>query len=282
MISSQTRRRPRADTRPAADLPAGLRPVALLSHGRRLDTWGAWDEERRTRVVVKVARPERRAESAVREALRREGEIVTTLAHPHLVRGYACHEEPPAVVLETLRGATLAAVIEDGTLDLADVAELGLQLTAVLGYLHAHEWLHLDVKPANVVVDHGRAVLIDLSLAGRPGAGRAGAGTRGYLAPEQARGRDLTAATDVWGLGVTLIEAFTDDVPYGDEATWDTGRRWPLVHRRMPSAPSGLDVVPPEVRELLAACVDLDPDARPRLVDVRAELAGLVDDPPPG
>ena len=101
----------------------------------------------------------------------------------------------------------------------------------MLGHLHHHDWLHLDVKPANVVVDHGRAVLIDLSLAGRPGSGRAGAGTRGYLAPEQARGRDLTAATDVWGLGVTLIEAFTDDVPYGDEATWDTGRRWPLVHR---------------------------------------------------
>jgi serine/threonine protein kinase len=264
-----------------ADLPPGLRPVALLSHGRRLDTWDAWDEERQARVVVKVVRAERRAEPAVREALLREGEIVTTLAHPHLVRGYTCHDEPPAVVLETLRGATLAAVIEDGTLDLADVAELGLQLTSVLGHLHHHGWLHLDVKPANVVVDHGRAVLIDLSLAGRPGSGRAGAGTRGYLAPEQARGRDLTAATDVWGLGVTLIEALTDDVPYGDEATWDTGRRWPLVHRRMPTVPGGLDAVPWEVRDLMAACVDLDPAARPRLVDVRAVLAGLVDDPPP-
>ncbi|WP_107766391.1 protein kinase domain-containing protein [Nocardioides terrigena] len=283
MSPSLTRRRARPDRtdETAAGLPDGLRPVALLSHGRRLDTWDAWDEERRTRVVVKVARAERHAEPAVREALLREGEIVTTLAHPHLVRGYACHDDPPAVVLETLRGATLAAVIEDGTLDLADVAELGLQLTSVLGHLHHHDWLHLDVKPANVVVDHGRAVLIDLSLAGRPGSGRAGAGTRGYLAPEQARGRDLTAATDVWGLGVTLIEAFTDDVPYGDEATWDTGRRWPLVHRRMPTVPGGLDVVPPEVRDLLAACVDLDPAARPRLVDVRAVLVGLVDDPPP-
>ncbi len=281
MMPGLARRRTEPVAAPPADLPPGLRPVALLSHGRRLDTWDAWDEARQARVVVKVVRAERRAEPAVREALLREGEIVTTLAHPHLVRGYACHDEPPAVVLETLRGATLAAVIEDGTLGLADVAELGLQLTSVLGHLHRHGWLHLDVKPANVVVDHGRAVLIDLSLAGRPGAGRAGAGTRGYLAPEQARGRDLTAATDVWGLGVTLIEALTDDVPYGDEATWDTGRRWPLVHRRMPTAPGGLDAVPPEVRDLLAACVDLDPAARPRLVDVRAVLSGLVDDPPP-
>lgn len=281
MMPGLARRRTGPVAAPPADLPPGLRPVALLSHGRRLDTWDAWDEERQARVVVKVVRAERRAERAVREALLREGEIVTTPAHPHLVRGYACHDEPPAVVLETLRGATLAAVVEDGTLDLADVAELGLQLTSVLGHLHHHDWLHLDVKPANVVVDHGRAVLIDLSLADRPGAGRPGAGTRGYLAPEQARGRDLTAATDVWGLGVTLIEALTGDVPYGDEATWDTGRRWPLVHRRMPTVPGGLDALPPDVRDLLAACVDLDPAARPRLVDVRAVLSGLVDDPPP-
>jgi serine/threonine protein kinase len=267
---------------PAVDLPPGLRPLARLSHGRRLDTWEAWDEERLVRVVVKVARPERRHEPAVLDALRREGEIVTSLAHPHLVRGYACHDEPPSVVLETLRGATLAAVIEEGTLGLPDVAELGLQLTSVLAHLHHHGWLHLDVKPANVVVDHGRAVLIDLSLAGAPGAGRAGAGTRGYLAPEQARGRDLSAATDVWGLGVTLVEALTDEVPYGDEATWDTRRRWPLVHRPMPTVPEGLDAVPAEVRDLLAACVDLDPAARPRLVDLRDVLSRLVDDPPPG
>ena len=105
--------------------------------------------------MIKVVRPDRRAEPRVVEALLTEGEIATTLAHPHLVRGYAVHTDPPSVVLETLSGATLAAEIDDGALALPDVAELGLQLTAVLGYLHAHDWLHLDVKPANVVVDHG-------------------------------------------------------------------------------------------------------------------------------
>lgn len=187
-------------------------------------------------------------------------------------------------MLETLRGATLAKVIEDhlpaddapGGLDVADVAELGMQLTSVLGYLHRHDWLHLDLKPANVVVEHGKAVLIDLSLAGRPGDGRPGSGTRGYLAPEQARGRGLSPATDVWGLGVTLIECLTGDLPYGDEATWDTRRRIPVVHRRMPTEPEGMEHVPVAVRDLLAACVDLDPAARPRLKDVRDVLAPLT------
>jgi len=290
---SRTRRRrpvvapgdPYGGVRP--DLPPGFRPVELLAHGKRLDTWDAYDEERTTRVVVKVLRADRRHEQRVVQAVRTEGEIVTTLAHPHLVRGFAAFDDPPSLVLETLRGATLARVIEDhrpadgtsGGLQLSDAAELGMQLASVLGYLHRHDWLHLDLKPGNVVVEHGKAVLIDLSLAGRPGVGRPGAGTRGYLAPEQARGRGLTPATDVWGLGVTLLEALTGDTPYGDEATWDTKRRLPLVHRRMPTSPEGMADVPEEVRALLAACVALDPAARPTLAEIRAALAPLTPEP---
>lgn len=269
------------------DLPPGYLPVELLTHGKRLDTWDAYDEEREVRVVVKVLRADRRDEKRVVDAVRTEGEIVTSLVHPHLVRGFAAYDDPPSVVLETLRGATLARVIDDhepddgspGGLSLTDTAELGMQLSSALAYLHRHDWLHLDLKPSNVVVEHGKAVLIDLSLAGRPGEGRPGAGTRGYLAPEQARGQGLSTATDVWGLGVTLVEALTGDTPYGDEATWDTRRRIPVVHRRMPTSPAGMEDVPGEVRDLLTACVDLDPAARPRLADLRAVLAPLTPEP---
>lgn len=260
---------------PSGDLPPGYRPLALLADGRRLETWDAFDEARGTRCVVKLLRAERRHEPRVRQAVLLEGHLATTLAHPHLVRGYDVHDDPPAVVLETLRGATLAALVDEEPLGLADVAELGCQLASVLGYLHRHDWLHLDLKPDNVVVDHGKAVLIDLSLAGRPGAGRPGAGTRGYLAPEQATGRGLSAATDMWGLGMTLIEALARTAPYGDEATWESRRRWPLVHRRMPRAPEGLDDLPEEVRALLAACVSVDPAGRPLLAEVRSALEPL-------
>jgi len=266
---------------PAADLPDGYRPVALLAHGRRLVTWDAWDEERGTRCVVKVLRADRRDEPRVRQAVLLEGHLATTLAHPHLVRGYDVLDDPPTVVLETLRGATLGALLEEAPLGLGDVAELGCQLGSVLGYLHRQGWLHLDLKPDNVVVDHGLAVLIDLSLVGRPGVGRPGAGTRGYLSPEQARGHGLSAATDVWGLGMTLIEALTRQAPYGDEATWDSRRRWPLVHRRMPERPRGIESLPEPVRDLLAACVSLDPAARPALAQVMSELEPLRADGSP-
>ena len=261
--------------RPTGDLPAGYRPLTLLADGRRLETWDAWDEARGSRCVVKLLRADRRGDPRVRQAVLLEGHLATTLAHPHLVRGYDVLDDPPTVVLETLRGATLSALVEHEPLGLADAAELGCQLASVLGYLHRHDWLHLDLKPDNVVVDHGKAVLIDLSLAGRPGSGRPGAGTRGYLAPEQATGRGLSAATDVWGLGMTLIDALARTAPYGDEATWESRRRWPLLHRRMPLVPEGLDEVPDEVRDLLAACVSLDPAARPLLEQVRSALEPL-------
>jgi serine/threonine protein kinase len=265
---------------PTGDLPRGYRPLALLADGRRLETWDAWDEARGTRCVVKLLRADRRDEPRVRQAVLLEGHLATTLAHPHLVRGYDVLDDPPTVVLETLRGATLSALVEHEPLGLADAAELGCQLASVLGYLHRRDWLHLDLKPDNVVVDHGKAVLIDLSLAGRPGSGRPGAGTRGYLAPEQASGRGLSPATDVWGLGMTLIDALARTAPYGDEATWESRRRWPLLHRRMPLVPDGLDELPGEVRDLLAACVSLDPAARPLLEQVRTALEPLRSPPP--
>lgn len=260
---------------------AGLeqyRPLRRMSEGNRLETWDAYDVERGTRCVVKVVRADRRHEAHVCEAVAREGEIVTMLAHPHLVRGYEVLEDPPAVVLETLRGATLAAVVEEGPIGLPDVAELGVQLASVLGYLHHHDWLHLDVKPSNVVVDHGRAVLIDLSLAGRPGERRKGSGTPGYLAPEQARGDGLTTATDVFGLGVVLLECLTGEQPFGDEATWDTRPRWPVLRGPLPAPPEVPGDLPADVRDLLSAMVHRDPAARPRLADVRAVLGRQTTD----
>lgn len=260
---------------PVGDLPEGYRPLTLLALGRRLETWDAWDEDRGARCVVKLLRADRRDDPRVRQAVLLEGHLATTLSHPHLVRGYDVVDEPPAVVLETLRGATLSAVVEHEPLGLADAAELGCQLASVLGYLHRRDWLHLDLKPDNVVVDHGRAVLLDLSLAGRPGPGRPGAGTRGWLAPEQATGRGLSAATDVWGLAMTLVDALARTAPYGDEATWDSRRRWPVLHRRMPREPAGLDGVPEPVRGVLRACLSLDPAARPLLAQVRDVLEPL-------
>ena len=255
----------------------GYEVVGLLSHGKRIDTYDVHSHERDCRCVVKILRADRREDPRVRQAVLLEGMLLRDLSHPHLVRGYEVHTEPaPAMVLETLGGATLAALIDDEPIGVRDSAELGLQLVSVLGYLHRQGWLHLDVKPANIVVEAGRATLIDLSLVGRAGTGRPGAGTRGYVSPEQAVGRGLSPASDVWGLAVTLVEALTGEMPHGDEATWDSRRRLPVLHRRAPVAPEPLPDLPAEYDALLRRCLARDPADRPSLEEIRGCLRSLV------
>jgi eukaryotic-like serine/threonine-protein kinase len=178
----------------------GYRLLEQISSGHAYDVWDAWSEERSCRVVIRMARERRH-----RRDLRREGRLLQRLTHPNIVRAYETHRT--YVVLETLSGSTLAALLEDGPLDRDDAIEMGRQLCSAVDYLHYQGWLHLDLKPDNLIVDHGRLKVIDLSIAQRPGWIEPGTGTRRWMAPEQQHGGRVSAATDVWAIGAVLREA---------------------------------------------------------------------------
>ncbi len=155
--------------------------LALLARSNVLDVYDGWSHERDCRVVLKTLRPDRRSDRRARAALLREGRLLRRLAHPHLVRGFEVIEgSPPVVVLETLGGETLAALIErrERRLSARELGYLGLHLCSAVGYLHRHGLLHLDLKPSNVIAEAGRAKVIDLSVARRPGRVPAGYDTR--------------------------------------------------------------------------------------------------------
>jgi eukaryotic-like serine/threonine-protein kinase len=194
----------------------GYQTIELLRRGRDLDVYDAWSEERACRCVVKTVRPDRLGHDGPARRLLAEGRLLCRLTHPHIVRAYEVIEEPvPMVVMETLSGETLSHMVEvrDVRLSPAEVAHLGLHLASAVRYLHRHGWLHLDLKPSNVIAECGRAKLIDLSVARPPGPAHPGIGTFYYMAPEQARGGELGAAADVWGLGAVLFEAATGEPP---------------------------------------------------------------------
>ncbi|MEV0990367.1 serine/threonine-protein kinase [Streptomyces sp. NPDC049949] len=267
-------------TRPAP----GYEVLAHLDRTGWLDLYDAWSEERDCRCVVKMLRPDRRGEARPAERLVREGRWLRHFTHPHLVRAYEAFESPePLVVLETLTGETLSHLIDRLPRRAAaqDVAVLGVQLCSALHYLHGQGLLHLDLKPANVVVDCGHAKVLDLSTAHAPGVAPAGVGTFGYMSPEQARGGVLSAAADVWGIGVTLYELATGEVPFdiGDtvdgtlDGTTDVGPAdwYPQLdepaspvraHRRLPAA----------LAAAVDGCLRPDPAERPTVPELSAAL----------
>jgi serine/threonine protein kinase len=173
------------------------RLLEQLSSGHACDTWDAWSEERRCRVIVRIG------------DVREEGRLLRSLTHPNIVRVYEVHRD--WIVLETLSGSTLAAL---PPLSRDDAIEMGRQLCSAIAYLHGKGWLHLDLKPANLIADGGRLKVIDFSIAQRPGPVEAGTGTRRWMAPEQERGGVATPATDVWGVAAVLRHAGLDlEVP---------------------------------------------------------------------
>jgi serine/threonine protein kinase len=187
--------------------------------------------------------------------------------------------------METLTGETLAHLIEESPrrLPVTEIAHLGLHLGAAVRYLHVQGWLHLDLKPSNIITEAGRAKLIDMSVARRPGRAPAGVGTWCYMAPEQARGGHLGPSADVWGLGAVLYEATTghsafDPTGAGDDDADERPYRQldgppPPVRRLRRGAPAALVA-------LISACLAPEPAGRPPLREVLRALEPLAGIPP--
>jgi serine/threonine protein kinase len=261
-------------------LAPGYVVVAHLRRGRRLDVYDLWSDERGCRCVGKTLRPERAGDEIAAAQLRTEGLLLATLTHPHLVRAYETVltgvQPRPAVVTETLPGHTVDFLLDRfGRLSPADAAMLGVQMCSVLRYLHRHGWVHLDVKPANIVEVGGRAVLLDLSVARRIGERETG-GTFDYLSPEQARGDAVTEAADVWGLGITLYEVLSGATPWAEvphrQRRTDGTRFYPQLDAPAAALRSRRRRLPAALSRTVDACLALDPGARPTVDELAAEL----------
>lgn len=253
----------------------GYRVLRHLARGKALDVYDVWSEERHALCVVKAIRPDRLGDAGTRRRLRREGGVLLSLTHPHIVRAYELVERPhPVLALEALTGATLDYVLDTRTrrLPAVEIMYLGLQLCSAVRYLHRHELLHLDLKPTNVISEAGIAKLIDLSVARPPGPARPGIGTRQYMSPEQARGGDLGPAADVWGIGAVLFTAATQRRPFygldSETAYPQLNGRAPRVHdfRRLPRA----------LARAIDATLEPAPSDRPELVELSAVLEALL------
>jgi eukaryotic-like serine/threonine-protein kinase len=258
------------------EIAPGRRAVSLLGGGYRYEAWLAWDEHMRTLVVAKVIRPDQTEDAVARRTLAREAAMLDRLAHPLLVRSFGSDTDGPRphLVLEFVEGPRLSTLIRRFGLILEQAVPLALNLCSALHYMAEEGVVHLDVKPRNIIMA-GSPRLIDLSVArglDELGSLHGPIGTDAYMAPEQCdpdRRAEIGSAADLWGLGVTVHEAFTGELPYPPPSR--DGPHPQLVHR-----PRMAEGVPPKLRPLLLSCLEDRPEDRPRAGDLADALEPFV------
>jgi eukaryotic-like serine/threonine-protein kinase len=203
------------------------------------------------------------------ERLLREGEAAARLSHPNIVtlHDVGRTEQGPYLVLELLRGQTLADRLDQGSIPLREALRIAVEIARGLAHAHGEGVVHRDLKPANVFLcDDGQVKLLDFGLAHALGRRRIEGGTPAFMAPEQWRGAPEDERTDVFALGALLFRMLAGELPFPED---DEGREIQSSH----AAPS-LDVSEiPALGELAARMLAKDPVDRPR--DGAAVLAAL-------
>src|SRR6516225_454507 len=209
------------------------------------------------------------------------------------------HEGQPFMVMEYLEGQTLKHRVQGKPLKVAEVLELAIQATDGLEAAHQKGIIHRDIKPANIfVTTRGQAKILDFGLAklsptysprplgGEGGPARAGPGegvslqdeptatmdrehltipgvamgTVDYMSPEQARGEEVDARTDLWSLGVVLYEMLTGQLPFKGERA--ASLLYSIVHEQPERLRSLKPDVPPDLERIVQRALEKKPESR--------------------
>jgi eukaryotic-like serine/threonine-protein kinase len=201
--------------------------VELVGTGGMSSVHKAHDRLLERNVALKVLHPHYGEDEEYVERFRREARAVAQMSHPHIVTVIDRGEDEGRqfIVFEYVDGENLKQLIErTGPLPARRAVEIALEIADALAFAHQHGLVHRDVKPQNVLLTpDGEAKVTDFGIARsldvEHGVTQTGTvlGTSNYLSPEQAGGKAVTPATDVYSLGVVLFELLTGEVPFPGE-----------------------------------------------------------------
>ena len=247
----------------------------LLGRGGMADVFQASDEVLHREVAVKVLR-ETAEDSSAQARFTAEGRTLAKLSHRSLVTvlDAGIEDEVPFLVLHLVEGPTLSELLKSERMPMDRVMRIGAEVADALSHVHQHGIVHRDVKPGNVLLTtDGNALLADFGIARlvedttRHTQTGLTIGTVAYLSPEQVRGEGVTTASDVYSLGLVLLEALTGRPVYEGPAT-------EAALARLHSNPTIPDDLPPACRDILTRMTDMDPGRRPEAAQVASALRG--------
>ncbi|MGI8469170.1 MAG: protein kinase domain-containing protein, partial [Pyrinomonadaceae bacterium] len=220
-------------------------------------------------VAIKALRPELASQTSIVERFRSEAVTLAKLQHPNIATLYSLFRQGDELymVLEFVRGETLERVLQRrGALPASEVIPVFSQILD--GINHAHEFgiVHRDIKPANMMLtENGKLKVLDFGIARLLGSARmtrAGniIGTLEYMAPEQVKGLETDARSDIYALGMLLYEMLTGRTPFVSENEFELMK---LQTEAMPPAPRQINPsIPEEVEAAIMRAIQKNPDER--------------------
>lgn len=261
------------------------RVTERIGAGGMAEVYKAVDETLGRTVAVKVLRASFADDQSFVERFRREAQSVAALSHPGIVNIYDWGNDGGTyyIVMELVRGDDLKTLSrQKGALDPMLVAEYGEQACAALAVAHGYDVIHRDIKPQNIVLSpDGRIRVMDFGIARMTDGDdltQTGSvlGTAQYVSPEQAQGRPLTAASDLYSLGIVLYELACGRAPFEGETPVAVALK--QVHEQ-PVPPRELNpTIPASLEAVIMRALTKDPAQRYQSADeMRRDLKRVLE-----
>jgi serine/threonine-protein kinase len=262
----------------------------LAGAGGMSSVYRAHDRLLDRRVALKVLHSTYLEDEEAVARFRREAQAVAQLSHPNVVTVIDRGEEDghQFIVFEYVDGVTLKEhLARRGPLPPQEAATIAIDVGEALAYAHGHGIVHRDVKPQNVILNgDGAAKVTDFGIARSVDVDKSVTqtgtviGTGDYIAPEQASGRPVVPASDVYGLGCVLFELLTGSPPFSGSAFVDVAMQH--IHAPPPSVRELRPDVPPRLAAAVERALQKDPADRFESMEAFvAELRACLAEPEP-